>query len=247
LRTVEPIELSTEPLHEPVASGDTAISCLIRLATQNGGVEQIEAARQSIEAAAEALPLSQLVKLAAGFRLRAEPVRLDWQGLKQAVSAHPVLVVRDSADAVLVTGEGRPGTEEISVWDPRHDGVVFFVSREDFERSWSGHAVQITPERVGVKPFDTSPASGALPEQHAAHGASRRSLRLTLGLAATAAVVSGGIVLFLLTAPSADQDTGPGAPERAGSARIHNIAKPDGTAPLGAAAPEASATAQPHL
>jgi len=55
------------------------------------------------------------------------------------------------------------------------------------------------------------------------------------------------MVLFLLTAPNADQGAAPGSPGRAASARAQNIAKPDGTAPLGAATPEASAAVQPHL
>ena len=243
LQTAERIELSTEPLPEPIASRDTAISCLVRFAAQNrSSGEQIEAACQSAASGAATLPFSQLVKLADGFGLQAKRLRLDWQGLKRAVAAHPVLVVRDSADAVLVTGGGRSGAEEVSVWDPDHDGVVFFVSRDDFERSWSGHALQITPKEMGAKLFDTSPVPADLPQRHTPPGASLRSRRLTLGLAASAIVVSGGIVLFLLTAPNADRDTGPGTPERAGSARVHNIAQPDGTAPA-----EASAAAQPHL
>ena len=241
MRTAEPIEHSTEPLQEPVASRDTAISCLVRLAAQNRGVEQIEAARRSIEPVTETLPLSKVVELAAGFGLQAERVRLDWQGLKRAVSANPVIVVRDSGGAVVVTGGGRPGTEEVSVWDPDHDGVVFFVSREDFERSWSGHALLITPEEVSAKPFGISPQPRKPPRR------TRYWLGLSLGIAVAALVVSGGMVLFLLTAPNADQGAGPGSPGRAASTRAQDIAKPDGTAPLGAATPEASAAVQPHL
>jgi len=226
LRTAEPIELSTNPLQEPVASRDTAISCLVRLAAQNRGVEQIEAARRSIELVTEPLSLSTLVKLAPGFRLQAERVRLDWQGLKRAVSAHPVLVVRDSADAVLVTGGGR---------------FVFFVSRDDFERNWSGHALLITPGEAGAKLFDPSPQPRT-PPRRPTHW-----LGLSLGIAAAALVVSGGMVLFLLTAPNADQGAAPVSPEPAASARAQNSAKPVVTAPLGAATPEASSAVQPHL
>ena len=241
MRTAEPIELSTNPLQEPVASRDTAISCLVRLAAQNRGVEQIEAARRSIELVTEPLSLSTLVKLAPGFRLQAERVRLDWQELKQAVSAHPVLVVRDSADAVLVTGGGRSGAEEVSVWDPDHDGVVFFVLRDDFERNWSGHALLITPGEAGAKLFDPSPQPRT-PPRRPTHW-----LGLSLGIAAAALVVSGGMVLFLLTAPNADQGAAPVSPEPAASARAQNSAKPVVTAPLGAATPEASSAVQPHL
>jgi len=231
----EPIELSTESLKEPVASYDTAISCLARLSGPTGGAARIEAACQDIEPATETLPLSKLVKLAAGFGLRAERVRLHWQGLKRAVSAHPVLVVRDSADTVVVTGGGRSGADEVSVWDPDHDGVMFFVSRDDFERTWSGHALLINWG------FGTPPRPQTPPRR------SRYPRGLPLGVAAVALVASLGMVLFLLTAPNADQATGPGAPEQAASAGVHNIYGPDDSAPPGAEKPNASLAVQPHF
>jgi hypothetical protein len=55
------------------------------------------------------------------------------------------------------------------------------------------------------------------------------------------------MVLFLLTAPNADQEAGPGSPERAASARAQNTAKPVDTAPLDSATPEAGSAMQPHL
>ena len=228
----EPIELSTESLKEPVASYDTAISCLARLSVPTGGAARIEAACQDIEPATETLPLSKLVKLAAGFGLRAERVRLDWQGLKRAVSAHPVLVVRDSADTVVVTGGGRSGADEVSVWDPDHDGVVFFVSRGDFERRWSGYALVITAEDAGATIFDASPRSPDMPNQQTPPRRSRRSLRLSLGVAAAAIVASAGMALFLLTSPSADQVTGPSIQTRVDTAAAQNtLANPKEAAP----------------
>ena len=225
-----PIDLSTEPLQEPVASCDTATSCLARLSMQNGGAARITAARKRIDLASEPLPLSRLVKLAAEFGLQAEWIQLDWQGLKTAVVAHPVLIVRKNTDVVVVTGGGRSGAEEVSVWDPHHDGVVFFVAREDFEGGWSGHALIITPEDEGA---NTSPTPPDMPKQQTPRAArasklsrhartSRRSLGLTLGLAATAIVVSASIAVFLLTPPSADQVAGPSAPARVDSAGAQN-------------------------
>jgi hypothetical protein len=237
----EPIELSTEPLQEPVASCDTAISCLARLSAQNGGAARIEAARGSIDLANETLSLSRLVKLAAEFGLQAQWVQLDWQGLKTTASAQPLLVVRNDGDVVVVTGGGRSGAEEVSVWDPHHDGVVFFVSREDLERAWSGHALIITPMHAEANVFqlprgretapdtagDASPTPSDKPKRQtppspmrmakasksSRHGeTSRRSLGLPLGLAAAAIVATAGIALFLLTAPGADRVAGPSAP-----------------------------------
>src|SRR6516164_11445305 len=195
----EPIELSTEPLQEPVASCDTAVSCLARLSAQNGGGARIEAARRSIDLASETLTLSRLVKLAAEFGLQAQWIQLDWQGRKTTASAQPLLVVRNDGDVVVVTGGGRSGAEEVSVWDPHHDGVVFFVSREDFERTWSGHALLIRPKDAGANVFDISPTPSGSSKQQTPPRRSRRSLGPPLGLAATVFVAIAGMVLFLLT------------------------------------------------
>jgi len=245
----EPIELSTEPLQEPVASCDTAISCLARLSAQNGGAARIEAARGSIDLANETLSLSRLVKFAAEFGLQAQRIQLDWQALKTTASAQPLLVVRNDGDVVVVTGGGRSGAEEVSVWDPHHDGVVFFVSREDFERAWAGHALIITPVHaeanvVKLRPGrettpdtagDDSPTHPDVPKQQTppspmrtarASKSSRRgeTLRrspgLPLGLAATAIVAAAGIALFLLTPPDADHIASPRAPAPVKSAAI---------------------------
>jgi hypothetical protein len=245
----ETIELSTEPLREPVASCDTAISCLARLSAQNGGAARIEAARGSIDLANETVSLSRLVKLAAEFGLQAQWIQLDWQGLKTTASAEPLLVVRNDADVVVVTGGGRSGAEEVSVWDPHHDGVVFFVSREDFERAWAGHALMITPVHadanvVKLRPGrettpdtagDDSPADPDVPKQQPSPSPMRtgrasksgrrgetlrRSPGLLLGLAATAIVAAAGIALFLLTAPDADHIASPRAAAPVKSAAI---------------------------
>ena len=249
LRMAEPIELSTEPLQEPVASCDTAISCLARLSALNGGGARIEAARRSIDLASETLTLSRLVKLAAEFGLQAQWIQLDWQGLKTTASAQPLLVVRNDGDVVVVTGGGRSGAEEVSVWDPHHDGVVFFVSPEDFERACSRHALIITLKHVEASVFKLRPGHETTPDTAGAdspthpdvpkqqtppspmqiaraskssrHGGTlRRSLGLPLGLAATAIVAAAGIALFSLTAPDADRIASPRAPAPAKSAAI---------------------------
>jgi len=234
-------------LQEPAASRGTAISCLARLSVQNGGAARIEATRGSIDLAGETLPLSRLVELATEFGLQAERIELDWQGLKTAVFARPLLIVRKNTDVAVVAGGGRSGAEEVSVWDPHHDGVVFFVSREDFERTWSGHALIITPEDPGANNLklpsggeaasdtanDTSPAPPDIPKQQTppspmraartsrlSHdaGTPRRSLGLRLCLAATAIVATATIALFSLTYPGADHVVGPSTAEEVVSA-----------------------------
>lgn len=245
----EPIELSTELLQEPVASCDTAVACLARLGTQNGGVAPIEVAGGNIDLAGDTFSLSRLVELAARFGLQAQWIQLDWQGLKTTASAQPVLVVRNDSDVIVVTGGGRSGAEEVSVWDPHHDGVVFFVSREDFERVWSGHALTITTVHAGANvlklqpghettpdtasdhsPTDpdvpkqqtpTSPMRTARASKSSDHGGSlRRSLGLPLGLVATVIVAAAGIALFWFVASDPDRITGPRAPAPVSSAAI---------------------------
>ena len=245
----EPIELSTELLQEPVASCDTAVACLARLGTQNGGVAPIEVARGNIDLAGDTFSLSRLVELAARFGLQAQWIQLDWQGLKTTASAQPLLVVRNDSDVIVVTGGGRSGAEEVSVWDPHHDGVVFFVSREDFERVWSGHALTITPEHAEANVFKLQPGSETAPDtasdnsstdpdvpkqqtptsptrtarafKPSDHGGTlRRSLGLPLGLVATVIVAAAGIALFWLAAPDADRIASPRAPAPVSSAAI---------------------------
>ena len=250
----EPVEFTTEPLQEPFASRDAAISCLVRLSVRNGGVARIEAAPRGIDLAGETLPLSRLVTLAAGFGLQAEWIQFDWQGLKTAVSAHPVLIVRTNTEVVVVTGGGRSGAEEVSVWDPHHDGVVFFVSREDFGRTWSGHALLIRPKDAGANVFDISPTPSGSSKQQTPPRRSRRSLGPPLGLAATVFVAIAGMVLFLLTPPDADQAAGPGTTTRAGLGGVQNplVNRKEATSPAGVVAttpvettPEAASISAP--
>jgi hypothetical protein len=141
------------------------------------------------------------------------------------------------------------------------------VSREDFERAWSGHAFIITPEDPGANIFklqsgrevasdtadDTSPAPTDMPKQQTppspiraarASSLSRnagtpgRSMGLTLGLAATAIVATAGIALFLLTAPDADRIAGLSAP-----APVESPAVPGTLMNGGEAAPSAGVVA----
>jgi hypothetical protein len=137
-----PIELSTDLLQEPVASCDTVVACLRRLNSEEGAA-WIKADQTSGDVEGQTMPLSRVVELAAAFGFRGEWTELDWAGLKATGFTTPMIALRRDNDAVIVTGGGRAGAEEVSVWDPHHDGVVFFVPREDFERHWNGHALML--------------------------------------------------------------------------------------------------------
>ena len=134
------IEVSTDHLREPVATLATVMACLSRLRSGDGA-PSIEAQQRDGDQVGETVPLSRVVELSAACGFRAERAELDWRGLKATGFIRPVLVLRNDNDAVIVTGGGRAGAEEVSVWDPHHDGVVFFVPREDFEPHWSGDAL----------------------------------------------------------------------------------------------------------
>ena len=157
-------------------------------------------------------------------------------GLRAVIALFgPLLLAVCAAPAPTEVRWVKSGADEVSVWDPDHDGVVFFVSRDDFERTWSGHALLINWG------FGTPPRPQTPPRR------SRHPRGLPLGVAAVALVASLGMVLFLLTAPNADQATGPGAPEQAASAGVHNIYGPNDSAPPGAENPNASLAVQPHF
>jgi hypothetical protein len=218
-----PIELSTESRQEPVVSHDTAIACLARLSGQIAGAPAIETAPPYAGRDGAALPLSRLVEFAAELGLRAEPKRLDWQGIKGTGFADPLLIVRKDGNGVLVTGGGRTGAEEVSVWDPHHDGVVFFISRGEFERAWGGDALLITPkDRVGDR-VETSGTHRAEPAADRAMRAARasqirmpaeaprRSLGLRLALMA-GIVATASIGIILHTQPGAGHSASASTP-----------------------------------
>jgi len=152
------VDLSTQQLHEPVVSCDTALSCLIRLRVFNGDDPEIEAVRRVAILDSNTLPASRLIELVGKFGLQAECMRLDWDGLTKAELSYPILVFLKNTNVVVVTGAEGAATEGVSVWDPLHsDGEVLTVRREDFERAWSGDALAITrqpcPEAEALSGF----------------------------------------------------------------------------------------------
>ena len=227
-----PIDFRTESLREPVASRDTAISCLVRLGTQNGVNLQIEAVRRRAGLDGDTITVSRLIKLADECGLQLEWVRLDWQGLK-TTGFSQLLIFRENTNCVVLTGGARAGAEEVSIWDPHHDGVIFFMGREEFERAWNGHALMITPKEPGkastspsqqsgfkaiaseirgtptdiVKPESPgNPTLGAGSSSPGTHGGPARHWRRPLlGFASAGAVASVSITIFLFIHPGGDK------------------------------------------
>ena len=141
------IEAPTAAPQEPVASWDTAISCLIRLSVQNGLDPAVAALRSDSVPESDTLSISRLIELADGFGLRAAHIRLDWDELHAIGFANPILVILKNTNTVVLTGGGRDSAEEVAVWDPLHrDGGLLFVPRQEFERAWSGDALKVAPQ-----------------------------------------------------------------------------------------------------
>ena len=121
--------------HKPVGdvvSSETALACLFRLGAQNGVYAEIGAVRRRNLVEGETVPVSQLVALAGEFGLAAERARFDWDRLRATPFSHPVLLLLDNKNVVILMGVRRDGPEEVAVSDPLfRDGEPFFLSRED--------------------------------------------------------------------------------------------------------------------
>jgi Peptidase C39 family len=209
-------DVSTEPSQEPIASCDTALSCLMRLAERQGDDPQIEALRRRVVVDGNSLPASRLIKLAEEFGLQGEFTQLDWQALTSEVLSHPILVFLKNTNVVVVVGSAAGKT--VSVWDPLHsDGQVFPVPRQEFERAWSGYTLIMT--RQPPAPAPASAGSGSespnslrergsrrarkVDEQMLPTGApaARRAMSGRLAAIGVAAAVGVGVLVFMRTVP----------------------------------------------
>ena len=201
-----PLEPSTELSQEPAGSRETVISCLVRIGAQLGIDVKIEAVRRGTAGEGDRVTVSGLIKLADECGLHAEWSQLDWHELTTTDLSRPLLIFRQNSDAVIVTGDGRPEAEEVSIWDPRHDGVIFYVPREEIQHTWNGHALIITskvqaensaaqPQRVG----DAAVVSN-IPEKALSAPATQqlRSPRPLVITASAAIVTIASIVIFFL-------------------------------------------------
>jgi len=265
-----PIDFRTESLREPVASRDTAISCLVRLGAQNGVSLQIETVRRRAGLDGDTITVSRLIKLGDECGLPLEWIRLDWQGLKKAGFSQ-LLIFRENTNCVVLTGGARAGAEEVSIWDPHHDGVIFYMGREEFERAWNGHALMITPKEPGTAftspsqqsawkaiaseirgtPADivksespANPALGAGSSSSGRHGGPPRHWwRSLLSFASIGAVASVSITIFLLIHSGGDKAVSIGTPPREDAAgAAEDTSSAEETAALPSAAGVAAST-----
>src|SRR5690242_6384015 len=83
-------------------SAETALACLFRLGAQNGVYAEIGAVRRRHLINGDELPVARLVELAAEFGLRAERARFDWEALRGTPFSHPILLLLDNGNAVIL-------------------------------------------------------------------------------------------------------------------------------------------------
>jgi hypothetical protein len=141
-----PVDIPTEPSREPVASYRTAIPCLLRLAALHGSKSDLSAALHGDARDTEFVPISRVIELAGEFGLQATHTQLDWQGLENTEVGHPILVLLNNTNLVILNESERGAAAEVAIWDPLHPGgQVFSVPRSNFEKAWTGHVLIITP------------------------------------------------------------------------------------------------------
>ena len=266
-----PIDFRTQSLREPLASRDTAISCLVRLGAQTGVNLQIETVRERASTDGDTITVSRLIKLADECGLQLEWVRLDWQGLN-TTGFSELLIFRENTNCVVLTGAVRAGFEKVGIWDPHHDGVIFYMGREEFERAWNGHALMVIPKEPGKAPTSppqqsafnaiaseirgapgdiVKPESPGNPARVAGslspgnHGKpTRRWGRLLLGFAAVGAAASASIAIFLLVHPVEEKGGSLGAPARGDAAGAEHAPSAGETAARPSASDVAGSTSK---
>src|SRR5438874_9271186 len=115
-----------------VASAETALSCLFRLAAQNGVYAEVGTVRRRHLLEDASLKMSQLIEIAPEFGLKAEAAQLDWQALRTRPFSHPLLLILNNTNVVILMGVRREGPEEVAISDPLfRDGMVFYLPRAD--------------------------------------------------------------------------------------------------------------------
>ena len=140
----------TENLPTALVSTETGLACLFRMGVQNGIYTEIGAVRRRNLMDGERVPVGRLIEIAGEFGLEAKPGHLDWQALLSTPFSHPILLVLDNGNAVVLRGirRGAAGAaaEAVAVSDPLfQEGEPFFLAREALECAWSGTAVILTP------------------------------------------------------------------------------------------------------
>ena len=143
----------TEASPEPLASCDAVFSCLLQL---GGHSSRVGAVHSRNVVNGDTLSISRLIELAGDLGIKAEHARLNWYRLHTPGFSYPTLALLKDTNVVVLTGGGRDGGAEVAICDPLNPyAETLYVSREDFEREWTGHALIITapaPHQTATSP-----------------------------------------------------------------------------------------------
>jgi hypothetical protein len=121
-------------------SSETGLACLFRMGVQSGVYAEIGAVRRRNLIDGDRMPLGQLIDIAGEFGLEAKPGHFDWSGLLATPFSHPILLILDNSNAIVLLGMRRGAAggaaEEVALSDPLfQEGEPFFLSREALERA----------------------------------------------------------------------------------------------------------------
>jgi hypothetical protein len=136
--------LSLEKSEFPIQSisRNTALACLRQL-SRSGELGDVDNADDDSE---NELSLKEVVALARP-EFRVNPVLLDWDELTEAADGRNILVVLKNGNVICAVGNGRPGHEEIVVYDPLYEsGDTFYLPRTELEYAWQGEALVLSPQ-----------------------------------------------------------------------------------------------------
>src|SRR5436305_6929791 len=88
-------------------SSETGLACLFRMGVQNGVYAEIGAVRRRNLIDGNRMPVGQLIEIAGEFGLEAKPGHFDWQSLLATPFSHPLLLILDNSNAIVLLGMRR--------------------------------------------------------------------------------------------------------------------------------------------
>ena len=92
----------------------------------------------------ETISIAQFRDLALKRGLEIKQVRLDWQMLKNAISANPILLLLENKNLIVALQPDANSTDQIVTYDPLYlNGTEFFLPRQVLETSWDGNAIVV--------------------------------------------------------------------------------------------------------
>lgn len=142
-----PVERSDAPCSQL----ETALQCLVKIATQHGIDVSVERLKHSYAVAAAPISKTTFVRMAKSIGLRARTTQIDWNALSDLGQAYPALAHLDNGNWVIVIGccKDEDGAAAISVFDPlaeRPEPLI--LGQEKFCSKWHGDVLLLKKDNV---------------------------------------------------------------------------------------------------